>query len=293
MIFDRLNQAILEKKNPTCAGLDTRIEHVPGNISRKYDCTTAEGTAEAIWEYNKALIDVLADIVPCVKVQIACYEMYGLYGLKTFQKTVRYARKSGLLVIVDAKRNDIASTAEHYANAFLGGAPYTPFDADMLTANGYLGWDGIEPFLKSHETKGLFVLVKTSNPSSAQLQDLPLADGRMVYEAMGDLVAQWGMDNIGPSGYSRVGAVVGATYPEQGAALRKRLPHTFFLVPGYGAQGGGAKELRGLFDDNGGGAVVNNSRGLIGAWMKSDAPAVDAVRKAAIAMQKDLWALFQ
>ncbi|MDD3243384.1 MAG: orotidine-5'-phosphate decarboxylase [Eubacteriales bacterium] len=290
MIFDRLSQAIQEKKNPTCAGIDTRIGHVPGAIREKYDCGCARGAADAIWEYNRALIDLLADVVPSVKIQIACYEMYGLPGLETFCKTQDYARQAGLVVIVDAKRNDIASTAEAYANAFLGGAGKPAFDADILTVNPYLGWDGIEPFLKADADRGIFALVKTSNPSSSQLQDLPLADGRTVFEAVGDLVEQWGEGTVGACGYSRVGAVVGATHPQQGAALRSRLLHTFFLLPGYGAQGAGGKDIVGMFDEKGGGAVVNNSRGLIAAWQKSTQAWPDAVRAAALAMQADLAA---
>jgi len=290
MIFDRLSQAIEQKKNPTCAGIDTRIGHVPQVIRDRYDCTTAQGAADAIWAYNRELIEIVQDIVPSVKIQIACYEMYGLPGLEAFKKTVDLAREAGLVVIIDAKRNDIASTAEAYANAFLGGAGQPAFEADLLTVNPYLGWDGIEPFLKASDDKGLFALVKTSNPSSSQLQDLQLADGRTVFEAMGDLVEQWGEGTVGACGYSRIGAVVGATHPAQGAALRKRLPHTFFLLPGYGAQGAGGKDIVGMFDEKGGGAVVNNSRGLIAAWQKSELHYRDAVRAAACNMQADLAA---
>lgn len=288
MIFDRLSQAIEQKKNPTCAGIDTRLEHIPAAIKEKYDCAVPRGAADAILAYNKELIDALCDIVPAVKVQAACYEMYGAPGMQVFADTLSYARKAGLFTIADAKRNDIASTAQAYARAFLSDT--APFQADMLTVNPYLGWDGIEPFLESGADTGIFALVKTSNPSSAQLQDLTLADGRTVFEAVGDLVEQWGQGSRGENGYSRVGAVVGATHPAQGAALRRRLTHTFFLLPGYGAQGAKGSDIAGMFDEKGGGAIVNNSRGIIGAWMKSQGAYIDAVRAAALVMKADLRA---
>ncbi|MDD4796867.1 MAG: orotidine-5'-phosphate decarboxylase [Eubacteriales bacterium] len=288
MIFDRLSQAIKHKRNPTCAGIDTRIEHIPAAVRGQYDCATQQGAAGAILAYNRQLLDALVDIVPAVKVQAACYEMYGAPGMQAFADTLCYARKAGLFTIADAKRNDIASTAQAYAQAFLG--DNAPFQADMLTINPYLGGDGVEPFLAVNADTGIFALVKTSNPSSAQLQDSKLADGRTVFEAVGDLVETWGKENRGESGYSRVGAVVGATHPAQGAALRQRLTHTFFLLPGYGAQGATGRDIAGMFDKTGGGAIVNNSRGIIGAWIQSQDAYIDAVRKAALAMRDDLRA---
>ena len=254
-----------------------------------------EDAAAAIIKYNKALVDALCGIVPSVKVQIAYYEMYGVPGMQAFVDTCAYAKSKGLVVIADAKRNDIGATSGAYANAFLGETPLgdkalSAFPADFVTVNAYLGSDGILPFLKASEVRGggIFALVKTSNPSGVELQDLMIGD-RHVYEVMGDLVSKWGESCIGEYGYSSVGAVVGATYPEQGAALRVRLPHTFFLVPGYGAQGATGKDLRGCFDQNGMGAVVNASRSILTAWKKQ--PSVDFAQAAyneAIRMRDDI-----
>ena len=292
MITDKLIEKIIEKQNPACVGLDTALEYLPEEmLAAVKDFRTA---ASAVLEFNKNIIDAVKETVPAVKVQIAYYEELGFHGLKTFFETVKYAKKQGLFVIADAKRNDIGATASRYARAFLGktqlaGKSKAALPCDFLTVNGYLGTDGIKPFADecgSHD-KGVFVLVKTSNPSSGELQDLKLEDGRTVYEAMGDMVASWG-GKIGKYGYTRVGAVVGATYPEQAKILRARLPHVFFLVPGYGAQGGSAETLKNCFDARGLGGIVNNSRGILCAYKKRGGTYAQAAREAAIEMKQDL-----
>ncbi len=293
MIFDHLTEEIRKKGNPTCAGLDTHLGCLPAAFAASYDTGTFAGAAEAILAYNRDLLDALADVVPAVKVQVAYYEQYGTPGMEAFAHTLRLARQAGLIVIADAKRNDIASTAAAYATAFLGqtklsGGTQGAFDADIVTVNPYLGTDGIKPFLQVNPERGIFALVKTSNPSSHELQDLALADGRTVFEAVGDLVEQWGRGTEGSAGYSRVGAVVGATHPAQGAALRQRLQHTFFLLPGYGAQGATGADIAGMFDAQGGGAVVNASRSLLQAWEKSDKDHKTAARDAALSMRNDI-----
>ncbi|MDY4518785.1 MAG: orotidine-5'-phosphate decarboxylase [Candidatus Spyradocola sp.] len=293
LMIDQLIEGIKSTGNPTCVGLDTQLGHLPEGFAGKVE--SFEDAAAAIIKYNKALVDALCGIVPSVKVQIAYYEMYGVPGMQAFVDTCAYAKSKGLVVIADAKRNDIGATSGAYANAFLGETPLgdkalSAFPADFVTVNAYLGSDGILPFLKASEVRGggIFALVKTSNPSGVELQDLMIGD-RHVYEVMGDLVSKWGESCIGSHGYSSVGAVVGATYPEQGAALRVRLPHTFFLVPGYGAQGATGKDLRGCFDQNGMGAVVNASRSILTAWKKQ--PGVDFAQAAyneAIRMRDDI-----
>ena len=224
MIFDELQQAIIAKQNPTCVGLDTALEYLPEGMAAG---KSLEEAAEAIFEFNKNIIDATCDIVPSVKVQIAYYEQYGYYGLRAFYNTLRYAKEKGLIVIADAKRNDIGATASRYAQAFLD--EKDAFESDILTVNGYLGSDGILPFTEKCKAngKGIFVLVKTSNPSSGELQNLKLADGRTVYECMGDMVEGWGADTVGAYGYSAVGAVVGATYPEMGKILRQIMPKSY------------------------------------------------------------------
>ncbi len=293
MITDRLIEKIIQTQNPTCVGLDTAFEYLPEEM--RAGITDFSGAAEAILEFNKNIIDSVYDIVPAVKVQIAYYEQYGVHGMETFAKTCAYAKEKGLIVITDAKRNDIGATASRYSQTFLGaadvgGAKETAYPSDMLTVNGYLGTDGIAPFLEDCKKygKGIFVLVKTSNPSSGELQNLKLADGRTVYECMGDMVELWGQDSIGKYGYSAVGAVVGATHPEEAKVLRKRLPHTFFLVPGYGAQGGNADMVRACFHEGGLGGIVNNSRGILCAYQKRGGTYYEAARAACIDMQKDL-----
>lgn len=293
MITDLLIERIAELQNPTCVGLDTSFEYLPDEM--RAGAKNFSDAAERIFYFNKKLIDTLYDIVPSVKVQIAYYEMYGAEGLKAYAETLRYAAEKGLIVIADAKRNDIGSTAACYSKAFLGetevnGSRFTAFPADYLTVNAYLGTDGVAPFVEdcAKRDKGVFVLVKTSNPSSGELQNLNLENGVPVYEYMGSLVEKWGENTVGKYGYSAVGAVVGATHPEEAAKLREKLPHTFFLIPGYGAQGGNARMLKCCFGKNGLGGVVNNSRGILCAYKKTGGAYYEAARAAAKAMQKDL-----
>lgn len=280
MALDRLIEKIVEMQNPTVAGLDPKLAFIPDFIKEeayaKYG-KTLEGAAEALLVYNKALIDALCDIVPAVKPQAAYYEMYGWQGVKALVETIKYAKSKGMYVITDGKRNDIGTTMEAYATAHLGltdieGETVSAFGADALTVNGYLGSDGINPVInvsKKMDT-GMFVLAKTSNPSSGELQNLQLDGEETIYLHMGNLCEEWGKELMGNYGYSGVGAVVGATYPEQLTELRKALPHTFFLVPGYGAQGGTADDIAGAFDSNGLGAIVNSSRGIMCAWQKEE-----------------------
>lgn len=299
--MDKLIEKIIEKQNVTCAGLDTSFEYLPESM--KKNVSGLKGAAKAIEEFNFRMIDALCAVVPSVKVQIAYYEMYGTYGLEAFYKTLCYAKQRGLVVISDAKRNDIGSTADCYSKAFLGetdvnGSKYEAFPSDMLTVNGYLGSDGIEPFVKNciKHGKGIFVLVKTSNPSGRELQDLTLADGRKVYEAAADMTNEWGKAAIGKYGYSSVGAVVGATYKQQAEELRKRLPETFFLIPGYGAQGGKAEDITVCFDKRGLGGVVNSSRGIICAGSTAQYKGLDffdAAARAAEDMKNDILQAFK
>ncbi len=293
MITDRLIERIIELQNPTCVGLDTSFDYLPDDM--RAGAKDFSDVAERIFYFNKKLVDTLCDIVPSVKVQIAYYEMYGAEGLKAYRETLSYAAEKGLVVIADAKRNDIGSTAACYSRAFLGetsveGARFSAFPSDYVTVNGYLGTDGIVPFVEDckERDKGIFVLVKTSNPSSGELQNLLLENGTPIYEYMGGLVEKWGESTVGKYGYSAVGAVVGATHPEEAARLRKKLPHTFFLIPGYGAQGGSAEMLRCCFGKDGLGGVVNNSRGILCAYKKTGGTYYEAARAAAVAMQKDL-----
>lgn len=293
MITDRLIEKIVEMQNPTCVGLDTLFDYLPDNM--RAGVTTFDGVAERVVEFNKKLIDTVRDIVPSVKVQIAYYEMYGVAGMKAYEETLKYAAEKDLVVIADAKRNDIGSTASCYAKTFLGetlveGKAGKAFPADYVTVNGYLGTDGIAPFVEECEKrdKGIFVLVKTSNPSGAEVQNLVLENGKPMYEHMGDLVEKWGESTIGKYGYSAVGAVVGATHPTEAARLRETMPHTFFLIPGYGAQGGNAQMLKSCFKADGLGGVVNNSRGILCAYKKNGGTYYEAARAACIAMQKDL-----
>ena len=300
MSFDRLIEKIIELKNPTVVGLDPKLEYVPEFIQRRYlddDGWTLKAAAKAIFAFNKAIIDEIHDVVPAIKPQAAYYEMYGHYGVKALEKTIRYAKLNGMFVITDGKRNDIGATMEAYTNAHIGSVmvgdcEMEPFGADALTVNGYLGTDGIAPLLKvcKERDKGIYVLVKTSNPSSGELQDKLIGD-TPIYAVMGDRCEQWGSDTIGKYGYSAVGAVVGATYPEQLTELRKRLPHTMFLVPGYGAQGGGAEGIKGAFDENGLGAIVNSSRAVMCAYKKEGCDERDfakAARREVIRMRDDI-----
>jgi len=285
---DRLAEAIKKKNSVVCVGLDPRYNQIPGFIVEKH-----KKPADAFLEFNKGIIDSVEDLVPIVKPQIAFYEQYGAEGFRVFEETCKYAQEKGLLVIADAKRNDIGSTAEAYAEAFLGEEGMA---VDALTVNAYLGLDGIRPFVDACEKneKGIFVLVKTSNPSSGDLQDRVTADeGMSIAELMANFVDSWGSDCLGENGYRAVGAVVGATYPAELAKLRKVMPAAVFLVPGYGAQGGGAEDVKDAFDANGMGAVVNSSRGVIFAYEKTGGTKkgedyAEAARDAVIAMNEDL-----
>ena len=301
MSFDVLQEKIREKKNPTVAGLDARIEYVPEYIRKeafeKYG-VGLKGAVEAIWQFNVGLIDALCDIVPAVKPQAAYYENLGWQGMEMLERTIRYAKEKGLFVIADIKRGDIGSTATAYAEGWLSGAPiegqvFKSFDADCVTLNGYMGSDSINPFLEAAkgEDKCAFVLVKTSNPGSGELQDVKTADGRTIYEVMGELNEQIAAGTEGKYGFTMAGAVTGATYPQQIQDLRSRLPHTFFLVPGYGAQGGTAADVKYAFNEKGHGAIVNSSRGIMCAWKKTGGDGHDfkeAARNAAIAMRDDI-----
>lgn len=284
MQIDRLTRAIRERGNPSALGLDTRIEYVPESLAK--GCPSAP---DAVYAFNSALLEGLREIVPCVKVQSAYYELMGPGGMSCMARTIDEARRMGYVVIVDAKRGDIGATASAYSGAFL--APDAPFRGDFLTVNPYLGYDGVEPFVYDCKGTGagIFVLVKTSNPSSGEFQDLLAADGRPFYDHVADKVSQWGEDLIGDEGYSAVAAVVGATYPKQGAELRARMPHTFFLLPGYGAQGASARDLAGCFDKKGGGAIVAASRSIICAHQKNkNADFVSAARREALRMKEEL-----
>lgn len=300
MSFDRLIEKIVQTQNPSVVGLDPKLEYVPQFIIdkkiKKYG-KTLKAASKAILEFNKAIIDEIHDICPAIKPQAAYYEMYGYEGVKTLYKTIQYAQSKGMFVMTDGKRNDIGATMEAYAAAHLGltdvcGEEIPAFGADALTVNGYLGTDGISPLLEKCDSydKGIFVLVKTSNKSSGELQDLKIGD-KTVYAVMGELCEKWGKDHMGKYGYSCVGAVVGATYPEQLAEMRKALPHTFFLVPGYGAQGGGAEGVSKGFDKNGLGAIVNSSRGVMCAYKKEECDEHDfakAARREVIRMKEDI-----
>lgn len=278
--MDKLIELIKQKDNPSVVGLDPKPELIPEQLLDEYSHDRAGALADSYEAFNRAIIDAVCDIVPAVKPQIAMYEALGPVGLDVYCRTTRYAKSKGLYVIGDVKRGDIGSTAAAYA-AHLSGVPFSdamtgaediedPWSQDCITVNPYLGEDGIEPFIRSaKETdKDIFILVRTSNPSSSQLQELNAEDGRPVFEHVAALVEQWGKETVGESGYSRTGAVVGATHPKAGARLREIMPHTFFLVPGFGAQGGTAKDVAAMFDSNGSGAIVNSSRGIIGAWKK-------------------------
>lgn len=302
MSFDRLIKKIIKTGNPTVVGLDPKLEYVPAYLREEAfndKGRDLKGAAAALLRFNKAIIDAVCDIVPAVKPQAAYYEMYGWQGVKALHKTIEYAQKKGMFVIVDGKRNDIGATMEAYTNAYLGyadvdGTAFEGFGADALTVNGYLGTDGIAPLTAAcrKNDKGIFVLVKTSNKSSGELQDRVLDDGKTIYETMGDMCEKWGEETIGEYGYSAVGAVVGATYPEQLAEMREKLPHTFFLVPGYGAQGGGAKGVAKAFDEKGLGAVVNSSRAVMCAYQKEEGcdphDFAGAARRECIRMREDI-----
>ena len=301
-MINKLVQKIKEQNAPVVVGLDPMLKYIPQHLLdaafREYG-ETLEGAAQAVWEFNRAIIDNIYDIVPAVKPQIAMYEQFGIEGLKAFQKTVDYCHEKDMVVIGDVKRGDIGSTSEAYAVSHLGKVQVgsqriSAFNEDFATVNPYLGSDGIDPFIKvcQEEKKGIFILVKTSNPSSGEFQD-QLVNGRPLYELVGEKVAEWGSQCMGDE-YSYVGAVVGATYPEMGKVLRKVMPKAYILVPGYGAQGGKAEDLVPYFNEDGLGAIVNSSRGIIAAY-KNEAYAkfgaehfAEASRQAALDMIHDI-----
>ena len=300
MSVDLLVEKIKEKGNPSVAGLDPKIDYVPEYIRKKAYAQYGQnlkGATEAIWDFNKGLIDALYDVVPAVKPQSAFYEMYGLYGEEVMHRTISYAKEKGLYIILDVKRNDIGSTAEAYSKAYLGktmvdGVECDACGVDCVTVNPYLGTDGVLPFVNDCKAydKAIFALVKTSNPSSGELQDL-MVDNKHIYEKVAECVNKWNEDTIGKSGYGAVGAVVGATYPEQAVVLRKLMPKSYFLVPGYGAQGGGAEGVKPCFNSDGLGAIVNSSRGIMCAYKKGDwkeEQFAEAARAEALRMKADL-----
>ncbi len=305
-MINKLNEKIKKTGAPIVVGLDPMMKFVPEFIRKKAFAEygeTLEGAAEAIWQYNKGIVDAIYDLIPAVKPQIAMYEQFGIPGMIAFKKTVDYCKEKDLVVIGDVKRGDIGSTSEAYAVGHLGkvqvgGNSYAGFDEDFATVNPYLGSDGVKPFLKvcKEEKKGIFVLVKTSNPSSGEFQDR-LIDGKPLYEIVGEQVNAWGAECMPESGnYSYVGAVVGATYPEQGKILRKVMPHTMILVPGYGAQGGKGADLVHFFNEDGLGAIINSSRGIIAAYQQEqyahfgEKGYADASRAAVLAMREDISA---
>lgn len=278
-MIDQLIERIEVTKHPIVVGLDPRLQYIPAFIKKEafgQHGKSPQGAAAAILRFNQEIIDSIYDIVPAVKPQIALYEQYGAPGIEAYYETIAYARKRGLIVIGDIKRGDIASTAEAYAQGHLGeveieGTYHRGAEAHSVTLNPYLGYDAIEPFLQvcKQENRGLFILVKTSNPNSGQLQNLKVGE-RYLYEIVGELVRDWGKELMGSRGYSQVGAVVGATYPEEAAVLRKLMPHSFFLVPGYGAQGAKAEDLKGCFNRDGLGALIASSRGIISAHLNPE-----------------------
>ena len=301
-MINKLVANIKKTNAPIVVGLDPMLNYIQENVQKKAFAEfgeTLEGAAEAIWQFNKEIVDKTYDLIPAVKPQIAMYEQFGIPGLEAFKKTVDYCKEKGLVVIGDIKRGDIGSTSAAYAVGHLGhvqvgSKSYAPFDEDFVTVNPYLGSDGVNPFIDicKEENKGLFILVKTSNPSSGEFQD-QLVDGRPLYELVGEKVAAWGEAHMGDE-YSYIGAVVGATYPEMGKVLRKVMPKSYILVPGYGAQGGQGKDLVHFFNEDGLGAIVNSSRGIIAAY-KQEAYAKfgaenfgDASRAAVEAMVADI-----
>ncbi len=301
-MINKLVEKIEKLSAPIVVGLDPMLDYIPSHILRKAYSEKGEnleGVAEAIWQYNKGIVDATCDLIPAVKPQIAMYEQFGIAGLTAFKRTVDYCKEKGLVVIGDIKRGDIGSTSAAYAIGHLGkvtigGKDYRGFDEDFVTLNPYMGADAVNPFLEvcKEEKKGLFILVKTSNPSSGDFQDQLVGD-RPLYEIVGKKVAEWGEQHMGSS-YSYVGAVVGATYPEMGRVLRELMPKTFILVPGYGAQGGKAEDLVHYFNKDGLGAIVNSSRGIIAAYKQKgyerfgEEAYADASRQAVIDMREDL-----
>ncbi len=303
-MINKLIANIRKTNAPIVVGLDPMMKFVPEYIKAANFAEygeTLEGAAEAVWQYNKGIIDAVCDLIPAVKPQIAMYEQFGIPGMAVFKRTVDYCKEKGLVVIGDVKRGDIGSTSEAYAVGHLGKVQVGNsichgFDEDFVTVNPYLGSDGVKPFLKvcAEEKKGIFVLVKTSNPSSGEFQDR-LIDGKPLYQYVGEQVAAWGAECMpGEGSYSYVGAVVGATYPEQGRIMRKVMPKSFILVPGYGAQGGKGEDLLDFFNEDGLGAIVNSSRGIIAAYQQEqyaqygEQGYAEASRAAVIAMREDI-----
>ena len=294
MIIDKLIDRIIELDNPTAVGLDTCVDYLPEEMRAK--CNTLADCGEQMFIFNKNIIDNIKDLVPAVKVQVAYYEQYGVEGMRAFKRTLEYAKQNGLFTIADIKRNDIGSTAGAYSRAYLSGVEvkgkrFAEFEADFITVNGYLGSDGLMPFIEDCKKydKGLFVLVKTSNPSSGELQD-KIMDGKTLYENMADLITDLGSDLVGKYGFSSVGAVVGATHKEQAKDIRDKYPNLFFLIPGYGAQGGKASDIAVSFRDGIGG-IINNSRGILCAYRKDEYKGqtyFEAARNAVINMKNDL-----
>lgn len=301
-MIEKLIDKIKKTNAPIVVGLDPMLDYIPDFIKeRAFEelGETLEGAAEAVWQYNKSIVDAVYELIPAVKPQIAMYEQFGVEGLKAYQKTVDYCREKDLVVIGDVKRGDIGSTSAAYATAHLGkvtvgSKKYPVFNEDFATVNPYLGTDGIKPFIDvcKEEKKGLFILVKTSNPSSGEFQDR-LIDGRPLYEHVAQKVVQWGEAHMGRN-YSYIGAVVGATYPEMGKVLRKVMPKSFILVPGYGAQGGKGADLVHYFNEDGLGAIINSSRGIIAAYKQEKYAAfgeeafADASRQAVLDMIEDI-----
>ncbi len=301
-MIDQLIENIREKDAPIVVGLDPMLSYIPEQVKQRAYAEygeTLEGAAEAVWQFNREIVDCVQDLIPAVKPQIAMYEQFGIPGLTAYKKTIDYCHEKGLVVIGDIKRGDIGSTSAAYAAGHLGKVKvgdhtYAPFDEDFATVNPYLGSDGVSPFLDvcRENGKGIFVLVKTSNPSSGEFQDQPV-NGRPLYELVGEKVAEWGEDLRGDT-YSEVGAVVGATYPEMGKILRKIMPKAYILVPGYGAQGGKGKDLAPFFNEDGLGAIVNSSRGIIAAYTQEKYAKygpesfVDAARAAVLDMAEDI-----
>lgn len=305
-MINALVDRIKKMEAPIVVGLDPMLDYVPDYLLQNAiheQGETLEAAAEAVWQYNKGIVDAICDIVPAVKPQIAMYEQFGLPGLGVFKKTVDYCKKKGLVVIGDVKRGDIGSTSAAYAAGHIGkvkvgNKKLAAFDEDFITVNPYFGVDGIKPFVEvcKEEKKGLFILVKTSNPSSGEFQDQKI-DGKPLYELVGEQVVKWGEECMGDT-YSYVGAVVGATYPEMGRIMRKVMPKTYILVPGYGAQGGTAKDLLPYFNEDGLGAIVNSSRGIIAAYKQpayerfGETGFAEAARQAALDMKEDINSIF-
>ncbi|MCL1987114.1 MAG: orotidine-5'-phosphate decarboxylase [Firmicutes bacterium] len=309
MLIDKLISRIIDLDSPIVVGLDPRLDKMPQYLKDKVFLVrgkTPESVARIFYRFNKAIIDNIYDIVPAVKPQIALYEQLGVAGIDCYIKTVSYAKSRGLLVIGDIKRGDIAATAEAYSRGHIGRLTiedtiHKAFDEDFITVNPYMGYDSVSPYLDDCQKygKGIFVLVKTSNKGSKDIQDLATADGLPIYRHVGNLVSEWGNGLIGEHGFSSVCAVVGATFPEEGAVLRQNMPHTFFLVPGYGAQGGTANDLKDMFNSDGLGIIVNSSRGITEAFHMEEYKSfgennfAQAAREAVLDMRRDLLSVMR